>query len=190
VAAPAVLAALVVVAILAALEAGSPGFAGTVMVSTTLPAVDHAIVADHSDSVVVDVPFEVRGPNQYGRDFPLYALELATEDGHPRGDSYTSGVPSRTINGIKAHPFYATLVGLQQGQKLTPAGLAAARKDLRTLNVGWVLVWSQRWTFSGGSGQQRVNMHYPLIRRFLAETGFRLDYQRDGVWVYRASTRA
>lgn len=182
--------ALIIVAILGALEAGSPGDPGTVIVPTRLPAVDHAIAADHSGSVVVDVPFEVRGPNQYGRDFPLYALELAAEDGHPRGDSYTSGVPSKTIDGIKKHAFYATLVGLQQGQKITPAVLAAARRDLRTLHVGWVLVWSQRWTFSGGAGQQRVNMHYPLIRRFLAETGFRLDYQKDGVSVYRASTGA
>jgi hypothetical protein len=181
--------ALIVVAILGALEAGYPGQAGTVIVPTQLPAVDHAIAADHSRSVVVDVPFEVRGPNQYGRDFPLYALELAAEDGHPRGDSYTSGVPSKTINGIKAHPFYATLVALQQGQKLTPASLAAARADLRTLHVGWVLLWSQRWTFSGGPGQHPQNTHFSLIRRFLAETGFRLDYTADGVSVYRASPR-
>ncbi len=178
---------LIVVALLAVLEAGWPGDAGTVIVPTTLPAVDHAIAADHSGSVVVDVPFEVRGPNQFGHDFPLYALELATEDGHPRGDSYTSGVPQRTINGIRRHAFYATLVGLQAGQKLTPAGLAAARRDLRTLHVGWALLWSQRWTFSGGAGQQAVNMHYPQIRRFLAETGFRLLYTADGVSVYRSS---
>ena len=178
---------LVVVAVLGALEAGWPGPAGQVIVATTLPAVDRAIAADHSGSVVVDVPFEIRGPHQFGRDFPLYALEVATEDGHPRGDSYTSGVPERTINGIRRHAFYAGLVAVQEGQKITPAGLGAARRDLRTLHVGWVLVWSQRWTFSGGAGQQPVNLHYPQIRRFLVETGFRPDYQADGVLVYRSA---
>jgi hypothetical protein len=178
---------LVVVALLGALEAGWPGPAGQVIVATTLPAVDQAIAADHSGSVVVDVPFEIRGPHQFGRDFPLYALEVAAEDGHPRGDSYTSGVPERTINGIRRHAFYAGLVAVQEGQKITPARLGAARRDLRTLHVGWVLVWSQRWTFSGGAGQQPVNLHYPQIRRFLAETGFRLDYQADGVLVYRSA---
>ena len=178
---------LIVVALLGGLEAGWPGPAGQAIVATTLPAVDHAIAADHSGSVVVDVPFEVRGPHQFGRDFPLYALEVAVEDGHPRGDSYTSGVPERTLNGIRQHAFYAALVAVQEGGRITPARLAAARLDLRTLHVGWVLVWSQRWTFSGGAGQQRVNLHYPQIRRFLAETGFRLDYQADGVLVYRSA---
>jgi hypothetical protein len=177
--------ALVVVAALAVLEAGWPGDPGTVLVPVTLPAVDHAIAADHSSSVVVDVPFEIRGPHQFGHDFPLYALELATEDGHPRGDSYTAGVPDHTIAGITRNAFYAGLVSVQSGTPVTPADLAAARRDLQTLHVSWVLLWAERWTFSGGAGQHTQNLHYPQLRRYLTRTGFHADYSADGVTVYR-----
>jgi ribose 1,5-bisphosphokinase PhnN len=49
------------------------------------------------------------------------------------------------------------------------AMLAAARRDARKLGVGWVLVWTKN----------------PVVVRYLADTGFRLDYQADGVAVYR-----
>jgi hypothetical protein len=56
---------------------------------------------------------------------------------------------------------------------LTPAQIAAARRDARRLDIGWVLVW-----FSN-----------PAIAQYLADTGFRYSYRADGVSVYRPAAR-
>ena len=61
----------------------------------------------------------------------------------------------------------------EDGNRNTPAQLAAARLDARHMNVGWVLLWN--W-----QGGQR-----PDMIRYLRETGFRFDYAADGVKVYR-----
>jgi hypothetical protein len=177
---------IIVVAVLGALEAGWPS-AGQITVPTALPALDRPIAADQSGSIVVDAPFSIRGPQWYGRHLPPFALALATADGHPRGISYSSGVPEQTIAGIRRHAFYAGLVAAPQGKKNTPARLAAARRDLRSLHVGWVLVWTQRWTLAGTRHPGRVKIDYGAILSYLAETGFRFDYQADGVLVYRPS---
>jgi hypothetical protein len=176
---------LIVVVILAGLEAGWPGDVGQPTMPTALPAVDRPIAADHSDSVVVDAPFVVRGPEVYGSPVSPFPLVLATADGHPRAMSYTAGVPRRTIAGIRKHAFYSGLVAAQSGWKLRPALLAAARRDLRTLDVGWVLVWPPRWALAVYPAGQRPDEHYAEIRRYLADTGFVLDYTADGVGVYR-----
>ena len=42
-------------------------------------------------------------------------------------------------------------------------------RDARKMGVGWVLVWTKN----------------PVVVRYLADTGFRLDYQADAVAVYR-----
>ena len=137
---------IVVVAALAALEerAGA-GSKRDLTVPTALPALDRPIAADHSDSVVVDVPFIVRGPAKYGTHIAPYALNLATADGHPRAMSFSSGVPKRTIDGIRAHAFFSGLVDAEKGRTVTPGHLAAARADLRTLHIGWVLIWLPHW---------------------------------------------
>lgn len=176
---------IIVVAILGALEAGWSGDPGQVTISTTLPALDRPIAADHSHSVVVDVPFVVRGPTNFGLNAATYSLALATADGHPRGMAITSAVPERTIDGIARHPFYAALVAVQKGKTISPARLAAVRRDLRTLNVGWVLVWTPRWGEQGTPNFWPGRMEYPQIQAYLAETGFRFDYEADGVLVYR-----
>ncbi len=60
---------------------------------TALPALDRPIAADHSASIVVDVPFGVRGgvplPGE-GAAFDPYAQVLSTADGHPRAVGYLS----------------------------------------------------------------------------------------------------
>jgi hypothetical protein len=179
---------IIVVAALAALEAGWSGIHGDRTVPATLPAVDRPIAADHSGSVVVDVPFEIVGPITYGNPDAPYALNPATADGHPRAMSYSSGVPERTIAGIEAHPFYSGLVDAEEGDTVTPGHLAAARRDLRTLHVGWVLIWGPRWVPSFPQGkintarQDRLDQR---VMRYLAETGFAFDYQADSVLVYR-----
>jgi hypothetical protein len=191
---------IIVVAVLGALEAGLPG-AGTKggapthfehdkIVPTALPALDRPIAADHSSSIVVDVPFVIRGPQVYGRLLAPYSLVLATADGHPRAISSTGGVPPQTIAGIKSHPFYSGLVAAQDGKTITPAHLAAARLDLRKLDVGWVLVWPPHWPVAQTPATKPPALSYRPILRYLAETGFVLDYRADGLMVYRPARGA
>jgi hypothetical protein len=169
--------AIVVVAALALFEAGWSGSSHTGVMPTTLPALDRPIAADHSNSIVVDAPFGLRGGIPlYGGQFAAQSLVLATSDGHPRAVSYTSWVPAATISGIKKHLFYRLLVsssnyidGTPVVLKASPAQLAAARQDARRMHIGWVLVWTNN----------------PLIARYLVATGFRLDYRADGAAVYR-----
>jgi hypothetical protein len=176
--AAAVVAALTV---LAALEAGWSGTRSVGIMPTTLPALDRPIAADHSGSVVVDAPFGLRGGIPlYGGEFAAESLVMATSDGHPRGVSYTSWVPAGVITRIKQHPFYTLMVSCQSwipGKPVvvhaSPAMLAAARRDARNMNIGWILVWSKN----------------PIVVRYLLDTGFRLDYQADGVAVYRPVAR-
>ena len=165
--------AIVVVAALGVLEAGWSGNANIGTMRTALPGVDRAIAADHSGSIVVDVPFGIRGGTYgYGLGFDPEAQVLATADGHPRSVAYISRVPLPTINGIQRHPFYAQLAARQQGGHSTAAELAAARADARRMHIGWALVWNWR----GAS---------PAVLPYLRAVGFRLDYQADGVSVYR-----
>jgi hypothetical protein len=177
---------IIVVAVLAVFEAGwsgganFPGGPKVGVMPTTLPALDRPIAADHSNSIVVDAPFGLRGGIPlYGGQFAAQSLVLATSDGHPRAVSYTSWVPAATITGIKKQLFYTLLVsssnyiaGTPVVLKASPAELAAARRDARRMHVGWVLVWTTN----------------PLIDRYLVATGFRLDYRADGAAVYRPTS--
>ena len=163
---------ILAVAALGVLEAGWSGSPGGVPVMpTTLPALDRPIAADHSGSIVVDVPFGLYNLPFYGEPPTTQAILIATADGHPRAACYTSWVPTRTVAGIAGHPFYAQLNEAQQGRKRTPAQVAAARADLRTLHVGWVLVWLPK--------------PGPALSQYLSATGFRFSYRADGASVYR-----
>jgi hypothetical protein len=166
-----------VVAALAVLEAGWWGTAGVGTMTTAFPALDRPIAADHSNSVVVDFPFGLRGGIPlYGGLIAPQALVMATADGHPRAVSYTSWVPVATINQIKKQPFYTLLNKCghyRPGKPIvlpaTPAQLAQAQRNARHLGVGWVVVWVKN----------------PLVARYLTATGFRFDYRADGASVYR-----
>jgi hypothetical protein len=175
-------AVLIPVLILAALEAGWAGNPGQGTMSTTAPHVDGPIAADHSASIVVDVPFGVRGgvplPGE-GAPFDPESEVLATADGHPRAVGYLSRLPVPTLAAIRHHPFYAGLLTAQgplmDGSESfaeiygEPTPIAAARQDARRMDVGWVIVWRST----------------PGILRYLARTGFRLDYRAGKVLVYR-----
>jgi hypothetical protein len=169
-------AAIPVVAALAVLEAGW-GAGGLGQMATAYPALDRPVAADHSGSVVVDVPFGMRGGIPlYGGLIPPSALVMATADGHPRAESYTSWVPAPTIRQIRSQLFYRLLVGTQSflpGKPInlhaTPAQLAQAAQNARHMHIGWVIVW----------------VNNPVAARYLAATGFRLDYRADGASVYR-----
>ncbi len=167
---------------LGVLEAGwtgdlssTPAAQRVAAVSARLPAVDRPIAADHSDSIVVDVPYGLwGGTGLYGDWLRPQALALAAADGHPRGEAYISRVPAPVSAAIKRHPFYARLVDTQNRAASSAAGLAAARADARRMGIGWVLVWRRS----------------PRVARYLTETGFRFDYRADGVSVYRPASPA
>jgi hypothetical protein len=170
---------LAVVAVLAILEAGwtgSPVVRGMMPTADALGALDRPIAADHSGSIVLDVPFGLRGGLPlYGSSIAKPAFLLATADGHPRAISYTSWVPKPTTRWFKRHPFYVELVAVQDGHPVSAAELAAARRDVRRMNIGWVLDW-------GG-----VN---PQVVQYLTDTGFVFDYRADQVSVYRPGWKA
>jgi len=174
---------LVPVLLLGLLEAGWGGdasvgavWSGTrapAVMRTALPALDRPIAADHSSSVVVDIPFGIRGgiplPGE-GSAFNPEDQVLATADGHPRAIAYLSRIPAPTLAAIRKNAFYLGLLRLEDAQNVSsPALLNAARLNARRLHIGWVLVWSQS----------------PAVSSYLARTGFRFDYQADGVLVYR-----
>ena len=162
--------ALIVLA-LAAGEAGWSGQPFHAAMSTAQPALDRPIAADHSGSVVLDLPFGLRGGLPlYGKPISARALLLATADGHPRAISYTSWVPAPTAAAIAAHPFYRRLIAAQRGRGSSPAQQSAARQDARRMDIGWVLGWDRPG---------------PAVRRLLAAAGFRLSYRAAGVAVYR-----
>ncbi len=166
---------ILAVAVLGALEAGWSGTPGGVpSTPTTLAALDRPIAADHSGSIVVDVPFGLDNVPSYGEEPAAQAILLATADGHPRAICYASWVPTQTIGAIERHPFYVQLNNAQHGWKTSPAQIAAARADLRRLDVGWVLVWQQKPS--------------PALTEYLSATGFRFAYSADGVSVYRPAS--
>ena len=182
---------LVVVLALAVLEAGSVGSFATPQVTATipaaLPALDRPIAADHSGSIVVDVPLGVRSavplPDE-GAAFNPEAEVQATADGHPRAVAYISRLPESTLAAVKRHPFYADLLDAQRepGRRLPPAagqpgppGVARRRPrlDARRMHVGWAIVWSPT----------------PVILSYLRAVGFRFGYRADGALVYRLGPR-
>jgi len=161
---------IAVVAVLAIAEAGWTGNPSRGLMPTAMPALDRPIAADHSGSIVLDVPFGLRGGIPlYGSATPKPALLVATADGHPRAISYTSWVPETTIAWFARHQFYVWLVAAQHGRQAPAARLTAARRDVRSMNIGWVLVWSRS---------------APVIQ-YLTRVGFVFDYRADRVSVYR-----
>ena len=176
---------LVAVVALAVLEAGSVGAgpAPPVTMPTALPALDRPIAADHSGSIVVDVPFSVRSavplPGE-GEGFNPEAEVQATADGHPLSIAYISRLPESILAAVKRHPFYAELLNAQQvpstlytgllaGRKGDAARLTVARLDARRINIGWAIVWTPA----------------PAVLDYLKAVGLQLDYRADGALVYR-----
>ncbi len=126
---------LAVVAVGVILESGYAGYSGDVRKVSTIPVsypgVDRGILNDHSNSIVLDLPFGLRGGIPVdGVPFFPQALVMATEDGHPRSIAYTSRVPKPTIDAINSHHFYAALIDAEHevAQKCPwrPAGLPQA----------------------------------------------------------------
>jgi hypothetical protein len=166
--------AVAVLAVLALLEAGWTAAPSRGLMPTAMTALDRPIAADHSGSIVLDIPFGLRGGLPlYGSATAKPALVLATADGHPRAISYSSWVPRTTTAWFKRNPFYVWLVAAQHGRHVPASDLAAARRDVRGMNIGWVLVWS------------RPGQAVP----YLTSVGFVFDYRADHVSVYRPGWR-
>jgi hypothetical protein len=169
---------LVVALALGLLEAGwpgnPPGHLPIGSMPTALPAVDGPIAADHSHSIVVDVPFGIRGGLPVtGAAFTPETQVLATADGHPLADAWISRIPHDTNADIRQLPFYAALMNAQGShQTSSPALLRAARFNARAMHIGWVIVW-------------RSNR---AVTRLLRITGFRLAYRAGHASVYRLPT--
>jgi hypothetical protein len=175
---------IVVVAGLAVLESGYSGAKwangkpkiGTFR--TDFAALDRRIARDHSGSIVVDVPFGIRGGIPvYGLPFDPRALVMATRDGHPRSIGYVSRLPIPARRAMDAHPFYHYLVNAEHGLHVTPQHLLAARRDLRRLNVGWVVVW-----------RRNPNVQ-EVILPYLRHVGLRYSYRFHSILVYRPQWR-
>jgi hypothetical protein len=190
---------IAVVVALGVLETGYSGNPRVGTMPTALPRLDALIAADHSRSIVVDVPFGLRGgiPEAGGR-FAAQALVLATADGHPRSIAYVSRLPQPTINGMYRQAFYANLVHAQHYTPparqaplvpsakfplfdrmpasytpLTAAEIAASQRSARRLDIGWVLLWYKN----------------PALVQYLSQTGFKFAYRIDGVSVYQPVSR-
>jgi hypothetical protein len=162
------------------LEAGWSA-TGAATMRATMPTVDAAISADHSKSIVVDVPFGLRGGvGLTGWPLAPEALMLATADGHPRAVSYTSWVPRPTINGIRRNAFYRCLYRAQNGARHACRGpaLASAAHNARVVDIGWAIVWHRRHRAAR-----------PAVIKYLYATGFHIDYQvkniDSGITVWR-----
>jgi hypothetical protein len=59
---------------------------------------------------------------------------------------------------------------------------------LRTLNVGWVLIWLPNWVPSFPEeriGPARPDAQDRHVMTYLVATGFKFDYRADNVLVYR-----
>ena len=169
-------AVLVVALALAVLEVGFSGspFVGTM--PTAIPRLDAPIAADHSGSIVVDVPFGLGGGLGIdGRSVSAHALVEATADGHPRAVSVTSWVPAPTVHAIQAHPFYRDLLAVEAKRgpvpTLTAGQLRAARQDALRMRVGWAIVWKPA---SAG----------PVIG-YLRQVGFRFARKAGNAELYR-----
>jgi hypothetical protein len=176
--------AIIAVVVLGAMEAGWAGGPHPATMPTALAAVDRPIAADHSGSVVVDVPFGIIGiPAAYGAVPAAPALVLATADGHPRAVSYGPLAVPATVAKVKRHAFYAGLVAAMAGQPVSPARFAAARQDLRTLHIGWALVWLRQWVLLPHAYSRPYDTG--AVMAYLRQTGFHRAYQADGVAVYR-----
>jgi hypothetical protein len=105
---------LAVVLVLGILELGYSGNSKIAPMPTHYTLADSLIAADHSDSIVLDLPFGIRGGIPvYGAPFFPKALVMATADGHPRAIAYSSRVPLSVIQQMMNHAFYRNLVYVQ-----------------------------------------------------------------------------
>ena len=188
---------IAVVIALGVLELGYAGNPKIGSMPTAYPGLDGPIAAGPSASIVVDVPYGMRGGiPEYGGRFAAPALVMATADTNPRAIAYVSRIPASTLDAIMNNAFYTSLIktqhftfppvtvpltaAAQQSRPLwarklssytplTAAQVAAGRRRAAQMHIGWVVVWYSN----------------PAIVQYLHQTGFRFAYRADGSSVYR-----
>src|SRR5215468_7430748 len=208
---------IAVVAAAAVLEAGYAGIAKVGVMQSSYPAVDRDIAADHTNSIVLDLPFGLRGGIPVdGVPFFSKALVMATADGHRRSIAYTSRLPVGTRNAVNAHPFYADLIAIQHEIPLTcpwrvsgqaessngcphPYGVAvrgawAVRSDVAKLNTPGELAEARqdaaRMNIGWAVVWKRNGSVASFVLPYLHATGFHFLYRtcgKDSVLVYQRS---
>ena len=169
------------IVVLGALEAGwsgaphtSPGYPSNFgyhgTMQSALPGLDRLITKDHSGSIVVDVPFGLRGGvGVTGQPIAPSALLIATHDEHERAIAYTAWVSKLANKGIAKHAFYRYLYVAEKAGPLYPTRLAAARADVKKMHVGWVVQWRNVWTDHHQWGR------YRRLTKYLENVGFRRE---------------
>ena len=173
---------VMVVALAAAvLELGWPGNPpGQVMpaalhvrtMGTSYPKIDGPIAADHSNSIVVDFPFGIRGgPPVLGPQFDPQTELMATADHHRLADALISRPPAATMTGIGNYAFYRALLDITHQIRISNELRHAAWKDAKYSKIDWVIVWPDQ-------------MVPRSIAGFLEHVGFKLDYQVRGTKVF------
>jgi hypothetical protein len=168
---------IAIVVALGALEAGwsgdspsSNGYHGTMR--TTMPALDRPLTRDHSRTIVVDVPYGLRGGVAVtGSEIAPNAMLIATHDHHPRAISYTAWVSKAAIDGIGKHAFFRNLYIAEHSQNPTPGMIRRAAADLKAMNVGWVVEWRNLWT------KYHPYARYGHVDRYLMALGFRITHR-------------
>ena len=164
---------IALVVALGVLEAGWSGAPATSLgyhgvMPTSLPKLDRYLAADHTNSIVVDVPYGLRGGVDFtGTAISPQALLIATNDQHPRAISYTAWVSSTAIAGVARHAFFRNLYNAESGIDPTPRQIRRARADLNTMNVGWVVMWRNMWT------RFHPVLRWSHVDRYLVALGFR-----------------
>jgi hypothetical protein len=156
-----------------------------------MPALDRPIAADHSNSIVVDLPLSVRSAVPLKNEGPAFDPEAqvqGTADGHPRAVAYVSRMSSLFLNKFKAQPFYGYILKLEApfGRSFTSrlfgshgqgsAEMTAARNDAYKMHVGWAIMWNYK-------------EHERWLLRYLTAIGFKFQYKADGSSVYRLFPR-
>lgn len=155
---------IAVVAAVAVLEAGWGG-ARTPNMPDSITQVAQALAKDHTDTIVVDVPFGLRGGlPPFGERFDPWVLNTATADGHRRAISFTAWVSSRTVVNIDRHAFYYRLLKFQalKGARyntLTPEQIANIKADFKKMKIGTVVEWIG--TTPGWIGAPTGNLTWP-----------------------------
>ena len=163
------------------LEAGWAGNPAIATMPTALPGLDAPIAADHSASLVVDVPFGIRGgirrPGE-GAAFDPEAQVLATADGHPRAVAYLSRIPAPDAGGPPAARLLCRAAERPGQAAAALAERLTAPRQLPGPARRRAPRCARAWTSAGCSSGSTT----PAIARYLARTGFRFDYAADGRW--------
>ena len=133
---------LIPVLVLALLETGWSGNPAIGSMPTSLPALDRPIAAQHTQSIVVDVPFGIRGGMPViGDGFAPESMVLATADGHPLANALISRIPPGTLKGIERKrvlrgPAQRAGRPAPDHQRTVPGGQAQRAADEHRLGAG------------------------------------------------------